>query len=250
MNNTELERRLRAHAERMKEHLSPFPDELEEMLMKKNKRNTSYRNPRRIIVLAVVAALLLGTTAFAAYSNRSGWFSSIDKEYMELPSQQELAEDIGGNAVVMESFANGYRYERGVVDNNEIYAEDLGLVRSFKSAHFSYEKDGNTVFLTQDCSGYETAFMGELVETIDGIGLYYHSYRNKIVPADYQLTEADKLAEERGELVFSYGSDSVQVTEVKSLHWLDGGMDTMLMQMGGELTAADLVEMAREILTQ
>ena len=92
--------------------------------------------------------------------------------------------------------------------------------------------------------------MGTVVENIDGIDLYYHSYRNKIVPADYQLTEADKLAEEQGELVFSYGSDSVQVMEIKSLHWLDGDMDTMLMQMDGELTAEDLVEMAREILAQ
>ena len=248
MNNTELEHRLRAHAEYMKEHLSPFPDQLEEMLMKKNKRNTSYRNPRRIVVLAVLAALLLGTTAFASYGHMNGWFSGIDKEYTQLPSQQQLAEDIGGSAVVIESFANGYRYERGTVDNNQIYSEDLGLIKSFKSAHFSYGKNGNTVFLTQDCSGYETMFMGTVVENIDGIDLYYHSYRNKIVPADYQLTEADKLAEERGELVFSYGSDSIQVVEVKSLHWLDGDMDTMLMQMGGELTAEDLVEMAREIL--
>ena len=62
------------------------------------------------------------------------------------------------------------------------------------------------------------------------------------------MTEADKEAEEKGELVFSWGSDSVQIMEVKNACWSEDGISYMLLQTGGELTENDMVSMAKEAI--
>ena len=71
---------------------------------------------------------------------------------------------------------------------------------------------------------------------------------NKIVPEDYQMTEADKEAEARGELVFSWGSDSVQTIEVKNVSWARDGISYMLLQTGGNLTEAEMISMAKQAI--
>ena len=83
---------------------------------------------------------------------------------------------------------------------------------------------------------------------IKGKEIYYTSLKNKFVPPDYQLTDADKEAEKSGELVFSYGSDQVEIITVQALSWSDGDMHYELMQMDGKLTKDDLIGMACDII--
>ena len=48
--------------------------------------------------------------------------------------------------------------------------------------------------------------------------------------------------------VFSWGSDSVQIMEVKNACWSEDGISYMLLQTGGELTENDMVSMAKEAI--
>ena len=90
MKQTDLELILRQHAEIMIYNISPFQTETEGIIMNyDSRRGQSYiRRSKRILVFAVIAAFLLGTTAFASYGYFGGWFSAIDKEYEQLPTQQ------------------------------------------------------------------------------------------------------------------------------------------------------------------
>lgn len=255
MNMQEWENRLQQHAAAVKDHMAaPFPSEKEEIQMfhniHANDESKTRSGKRKVLIFALAACLLLSTTAFAAGGYIAGWFSGSLKEYEVLPSPEQFVEDVGYEPVLLERFANGFVYEKGNVTNTDVVDEDKGPVESFRSATFSYGRDGETVYFSQEKFKSELVEIGEVIEVLDGVELRYSSYVNTIVPADYQLSEAEKEAEARGEVVFTYGSDTVQTMEVKSLQWVVGDIHYMLMQMGGSLHAEDLVDMAKEILAE
>ena len=115
---------------------------------------------------------------------------------------------------------------------------------------FDYEKDGDKVIFAQDKFNTKTELEGNVVKTVKGVDIYYYSYTNKSVPADYKMTDEDKKAEANGELVFSYGAAKVEISEVQSVTWKKDGMQYQLLQIGGKLSAEELVKMAEEILNK
>ena len=152
--------------------------------------------------------------------------------------------------VLIDTFENGYAFKSGDVVNNNLTDESGKSVEKFKSVSFDYEKNGDTVIFAQDKYSSATEPVGDVIGTVNGTAVYYYSYVNKCVPADYKLTEADKKAEADGELVFSYGSPEVQVQTVQFVTWLKGGMQYQLMQLDGKLTADGLFKMAKEVLSR
>lgn len=248
MKNSVFEEQLYAHAACLKDSMAaPFSNETEDFFMKKAAEGKKIINYKKLIaIVAVAAVFLMGSTAFAT-GMLEGWFSYSDKKYDSLPSEQEYIEDVGYAPVLIQDFENGYSYETGYVVNNEHADSKTGEIEKFKSAMFEYTKEGNSVYFSQE--KFDAAVnTGAVVDSFAGTELYWKSYMNKIVPEDYQMTEADKEAEARGELVFSWGSDSVKTMEVKSLMWTRDGIQFCLMQMGGELTEADMLVMAKEAI--
>ena len=246
MKMTEFERLLYEHAARVETHMvSPLNKKTEVLTLTRNKKSSA---KMRICLIAVAAAFLLGTTAFAI--SDGGWFSFREKEYSTLPTEQQFAEDVGYEPVLIECFENGYSYSSGsVMDNREIEGEELSE-EGFKSAAFVYEKDGDLLFFNQEKSNSPVNNFGSLYKSVEGIELWYYSYTNKLVPEDYEPTEADKAAEESGELIISYGPEEISVIEVCSLSWVDDGINYSLMQMDGKLSPQELCRMAEEIITR
>lgn len=204
----------------------------------------------KIALVAVCATLILGITAFAASGLITTWYSSsslVDAFY-ELPEGEELADEIGYEVICIEEFENGYEFNSGDVVNNRLADDNNNTVEKFKSTTFYYEKDGDRVIYSQDKFASDVPFDGEVACTDNGIDIYYNTYVNKFVPGDYELTEEDKRAEESGELVFSYGTGTVEIITVQSAGFEKDGVRHSLMQMNGELTKEALVEMAKEII--
>ena len=132
--------------------------------------------------------------------------------------------------------------------NNEVYDDAGDMTDTFKSAIFNYEKDGDEVIFSQDKAQSGISPQGSVVADAEGCKIYYHSYKNMVVPEDYALSAEEKAAEEKGDVIFSYGSDEVMEYTVQSVQWLDDGVQFMLMQMNGMLTADELVDMAKEAI--
>ena len=214
------------------------------------KESYTMKSKKKIALIAVAATLVMGITVFAASGIISQWFSSSSSipDYKSLPSAQQVTKDIGYEVALVDEFENGYKFDNGsVVDNN--LTDDAGKsVEKFKSVTFRYIKDGDEVIFSQDKVSSVLESSGDVVATIDGVDVYYHSYTNKVVPPDYKLTEEDKRAEENGELVFSYGSSEVEIIEVQSASWKKDGMYYQLLQIDGKLTADELADMATEII--
>ena len=232
-------------------------DEMQNRILKKVKK-ANYRkeghymkSKKKISLIAIAAALVLGITAFATSGMVTTWFSSSSSnaEYKSLPSAEQVKSDIGYEPVLIDTFENGYTFKDGSVIKNNLVDESGNSVEKFKSVSFKYEKNGDRVIFSQDKFNSEQDTEGEIISTVSGTDIYYFSYTNKIVPPDYKMTDEDKKAEENGELVFSYGSSKVEISEVQSVTWRNNGIKYNLMQIDGKLSADELAGMAEEIIS-
>ena len=208
------------------------------------------KSKKKIALIAIAATLVMGITVFAASGLVTSWFSSSSgiPDYDSLPSAEQVKKDIGRDAVLIESFENGYTFDNGSIINNNLTDENKNSVEKFKSVMFRYEKDGDMVNFSQDKYDSNMETVGSVVATVNGVDVLYHSYTNKLVPSDYKMTDEDKKAEANGELVFSYGSSKVEIKEVQSVLWAEDGIHYSLMQIDGKLSDEDLAEMAKEII--
>lgn len=208
------------------------------------------KSKKKIALIAVAATLVMGITVFAASGIISQWFSSSSSvpDYKTLPTPEEVVKDIGYEAVTIDEFANGYKFDNGSVVDNVLTDDNGKAVEKFKSVTFRYLKDNDEVLFSQDKVNSQVETNGEVVANVDGVDVYYHSYTNKLVPPDYKMTDEDKKAEETGELVFSYGSSKVEIKEIQSVSWKKDDMNYQLLQIDGKLSADELVEMAKEVI--
>ena len=214
------------------------------------RKSITMKSKKKISLIAIAATLALGITAFAASGIVTTWFSSSSSipKYKSLPSAEQVKSDIGYEPVLIDTFENGYSFKDGSVINNNLADENGNSVEKFKSVSFRYEKDGDRVIFSQDKFNSEMYTEGEVIATVSGTDIYYFSYTNKIVPPDYKMTDEDKKAEENGELVFSYGSSKVEISEVQSVNWINNGIQYQLLQIDGKLSGKELVDMAAEVI--
>ena len=70
----------------------------------------------------------------------------------------------------------------------------------------------------------------------------------KFVPADYELTEADKAMMEQPGNFLSYGSDEVKEMDMSFVKWEKDGISYLLMDMDASETAESMFSIARELI--
>lgn len=205
----------------------------------------------RTVLIAAIAVMALSVSAFAATGIITRWDSHswARPEYDTLPTVEQTIKDVGYAAKLIEEFSNGYAFQAGSIVDNDLVDEGGHSAESFKSFNFTYAKDGDEVWFSQD--KYDSDLgeaSGDVAATVDGIDVMYFSYNNKLVPPDYKLSDEDKAAEEAGELIFSYGSDEVTTQVVQCVFWQEDDVHYSLTQMDGALSAEELVAMAAEVI--
>lgn len=223
-----------------------------------NKKESFIMIKKKVILAASAAVMIIGAAAYAASSGLvTGWFSSSSSvpEYTQLPTKIECLKDAGYEPILIDSFENGYAFKGGNIVNNNRTDKDGNSVEKFKSFSFTYEKYGDVVYFDQQCFTSESVpdehpERTEWVSSENDIDIYYTNANYKFVPADYELTDEDKKAEESGELVISYGSDEIEYSTMTYVGWQNGDMHYGLMQMNGKLSKEELVLMAKEAISQ
>lgn len=216
------------------------------------KKENIKMSKKKIAVIAVAAAMVMGVAAYAASGVISMWCGSSSSipDYKEFPTTKQVVKDIGYSPILIESFSNGYTFKEGSIVSNSLKDETGKSVEKFKSVLFRYNDGNDEVMLSAEQYSSKMDTSGELVDTVNGIELSYNQYTNKAVPVDYVLTEEDKKAEQDGSLVFSYGADYVSVSEVKGLSWETDDIHYSFIQIDGMLTKDDMVSMAKEIINR
>lgn len=70
------------------------------------------------------------------------------------------------------------------------------------------------------------------------------------MPENYELTEADRKAQEEGTLAISIGAPEVSVEQVQGLSWYEEGLAYMLMGNDHNFSVEQMMEMAEVIRQQ
>lgn len=216
------------------------------------KEKEKMRIKKRLLapVIALVALLAIGTGIIASGGIDSIISSSSNiPDYKEVPTQQQLSEELGYTPNIPAEFSNGYTFESAVVGDQEGQDEYGNAVDKHKFINIKYTKDNADVSMyAEKWNTNPLAGDTPVTETYNGVDLYYTADMYKFVPADYELTEQDKADEASGKYIFSYGSAEVEIQSSQSVAWEKDGISYDLLAMDSDLTQADLMAMAKEVL--
>ncbi len=203
------------------------------------------------IIAAAVVTLGAATGVMGHYllGGRSG-YGSIFPDYTSVPSAETLKKDVGFEAEMPEEFSSGYTFKEAGIMDNEDFDTDGNSVESFKSVHFDYVKDGDEFSIYVDAAeNGGNSNPADLAEEYNGVGIYYYSYVNKLVPGDYKLTEQDKKDEAEGKYVFSFGNpEGIDVKVVQGLSFTHKGLNYDFCAIDSPLTRDELIQIAKEII--
>lgn len=223
--------------------LASLSQEKEKCFMKLQKRFA-------VPVVALVLVLALGTGLIATGTVTQVFSSSSSRStYTEVPSEDQLRDDLNFVPSVPASLGQEYVFEDGVVGKSKGTDDEGNVLTKEKFLMVSYRKANDEVSLyARPFNDLMSETEGTAVEQYNGVDLYYNSYTAKHVPADYEMTEQDIADEAAGTYVFSYGTDKVEIEFVQNVLWISDGVAYDLLATGDTLTQQDLVAMAKEVL--
>lgn len=209
--------------------------------------------PWKILVVAALIPLLTITAYATDFMNIktlcSGMTHYESSDYRKMDKAMEKA---GFQMDVKESFASGFTFA-GVTVQDTRGLDDKGHeVLKYQEMQLSYRNaDGSRLYLTAYPAMEEIAHSASPVgqtRVICGITAEYHLDHYKFVPADYELTEEEKLWQEVPGNYISYGSDAVEETDVSFLCWEKDGVRYSFMDSGARVTPQTLFAMAAELI--
>lgn len=161
---------------------------------------------KKLCVAAAAACLFV--SGISVLAGNTDFFVSggkMEPEYTDYRDMEKAQEKLGYEADSVERFENGYVFEGASVDCTTAYSEENGEMYSVPALDVRYRKDGKRI----DLNVSETAQMDlskepDATRTCGDITLRYDEYTNKMVPEGYELTEEDKINEQRDDYHIVY----------------------------------------------
>ena len=204
---------------------------------------------RKIVVAAAVVAAF-GVTAIAAMK-AAGLESHTDLRdaVYSVSEIQELSDDEDFGVKYIDEFSNGYKFEVGYPSVGKATDADGNTIEEYTSFAVEYKNgDSEIVFFTEPNA--DVVDMPTDCETVDvdGTTVYTMEDTYKFVPPDYEMTEQDKEDEASGKYIFSYGTDEVEIQNVKQVMWKEGSVICTILEQTGTLDMDELVSMAEEVM--
>lgn len=220
---------------------------------KKGKTMNTVKLMKRAVIIAAVI-LLLATTAYATglvqiKSLVSGRNYGNFQEYSQIGKAMKLAEF---RIDSVETFANGYTFALARVEDTEAWDENDNVQFHYSELNIHYRNPaGNTLYLcTRKVRDDLPESRNADVEsrTYGDITAYLSVTHYKMVPPDYQLTAEDEANLKLPNYEISYGSDSVEETDMAFVNWEKNGINYGLMDMRYHENADTLFSMAEELI--
>ena len=209
--------------------------------------------PWKILVAAALIPLLT-VTAFAAdvlniRTLVSGMTHYTSSQFSDMDKVMDKA---GFEMDVKERFHNGFAFEKAYVEDTRGLDENDREVLKYKEVQVNYRNaDGIRLclFAQPDVKGIVDSD-SPVAQTaqIGGVTVTYYLDHYKFVPANHELTEAEKQWQEIPGNYISYGSEAVKDTDVAFLCWEKDGIRYSLMDSGAKVTPQVLFAMAAELM--
>lgn len=221
-----------------------------EKIAEREETNMSRSMGIRKIVVAVAVVAAFGVTAIAAMK-AAGLESHTDLRdaVYSVSEIQELSDDEDFGVKYIDEFSNGYKFEVGYPSVGKATDADGNTIKEYTSFAVEYKNgDSDIVFFTEPNA--DVVDMPTDCETVDvdGTTVYTMEDTYKFIPPDYEMTEQDKEDEASGKYIFSYGTDEVEIQNVKQVMWKEGSVICTIIEQTGTLDMDELVSMAEEVM--
>ena len=170
-------------------------------------------NKKKMVVLALVACMLVGTTAFAAsrITRYVGW-SNPNSATVDYDETVKVAEKMGVAKDILQQFSNGYVFAMSNVGGTTGLDEKGKTVAEGKTLEVTYTRENNPDINLFIDPLFETGDYSNATEAreINEVMVYYNKDFYKFVPADYKMTEEDQARMDEPHFYLSYGSSEVE----------------------------------------
>ena len=170
-------------------------------------------NIKKMVVLAMVACMLVGTTAFAAsrIAGYEGW-SSPDSAIVDYDETVKVAEKMGVAKDILQQFSNGYVFAMSNVGGTAGLDEKGNTVAEGETLEVTYTRENSPDINLFIDPLFESGDYSNATEAreINGVMVYYNKDFYKFVPVDYKMTEEDQARMDEPHFYLSYGSSEVE----------------------------------------
>lgn len=224
----------------------------EKILTSQEAGNMKHLSAKKWIIGVVAGCLLISGGVFAAgrVVSTSGHSSSKDavKSYSEMGKQEKK---LGFAVDSVERFVNGYLFESAVVGDKQGKDQEGNQVYESKFMSISYARNAEptvSLLIEKQMGDVTGLYSGDITRVCGDVTLYYSSATYKFVPADYELTQEDKVNQEKDNYFISYGSDKVEIQKNSNVSWVKDGIVYQLLGFDLNLTADEMFDMAEEIM--
>ena len=209
--------------------------------------------PWKILVAAALIPLLTITAYASDVLNIrtlvSGMTHYTSSQYADIDKVMDKA---GFEMDVKERFNNGFAFEKAYVEDTRGLDENDREVLKYKEVQVNYRNaDGIRLCLFAHPDIEEiTDSESPVAQTaqIGGVTVTYYHDHYKFVPANYELSEAEKQWEAIPGNYISYGSDAVEEPDVCFACWEKDGVRYTIMDSGAKVTPQTLFAMAKELM--
>ncbi|MBD5513335.1 MAG: hypothetical protein HDR06_01445 [Lachnospiraceae bacterium] len=190
---------------------------IDETIRKRQEENSMKHMSAKKLCISIAAACLLvsGITVFAGGASYFVSGSSMGVEYTDYQDMGKAQKKLGYAVDSVEQFANGYSFYGANVESITAYSEENGALYSVPMMNIRYRKDEKKIDLNiSEKTGDNIPSKEPNATRICGdIALRYDEYTDKIVPDSYELTEEDKINEQRDDYNIVYMSVTVNQEE-------------------------------------
>ena len=217
------------------------------------RKNMKFSGHRKIKIAAAAAAIaVLGVgTAFAS-GKMAFLSSSVSTDQVDYRNAREVrdSEKLYGKAKAVDQFSNGAEFARGYNVDVSVQDENGVEIGTYPSISIDYSGD---YFLdisdpVEGAAGLEQP--AEISEEWDGVLIEVTSMDYLFLPPDQEPEEADRKLQEEGKLEISYGTDQPERKTTVGAYWEEDGLTYFLMTMKEGASPEELLEMAKEIVSQ
>ncbi|MBO5556649.1 MAG: hypothetical protein J5927_05640 [Oscillospiraceae bacterium] len=213
---------------------------------------------KKILHIGLIAAILsvfLVTSAYAAtgFVRATGTHDlPLTGHFDSLRQLPKVEKTVGYPVAAPEVLDGGYAFSGMDVTGEAAYGEDNEVLKEWYGVMVQYEKPGAQTLYLNLAPVLDMPVEGERPaatenRTLGGAEVRYSRDHYKLVPPDYEKTEADKAAEAAGHFYLSYGSDAVEEIDYEFASFTLGTVDYVLMDTNGDGPEA-LFRMAAQVI--
>ena len=202
----------------------------------REEKNMSRISLKKKVIITAAAVMAIGVTAVAAGKVASITGHSYLDDMVYSIEEIQAESDKENFDVKYPETLGGYAFEKGLVGEGDAADEEGNKIRDYNFLNLDYANGDK----------YASLYVEPI--DIDGITVYTIEQVFKFVPPDYEKTEQDIKDEEAGKLVFSYGTEDVEVKTMRQVTWEEGNLVFDIIAGDDTVDMDTLVDMAEDMI--